>query len=241
MERDRGHRPAPAGDRSLEAVELFAPLDPAERAKLAGACAWRTYRNHEQIFDRLDTGRDVFFVARGKARIVNYSFSGREISFTDLGPGAFFGELAAIDGQPRSASVVAVGETLVAAMPSGIFSRVVSEHPEVAMGMIRYLAGMVRRATERIMELSTVGANNRVHAELLRLATTAGEDVNAAVISPIPTHSDIAARVSTTRETVARVLSELNRAGLVERRGDKLLITDFGRLEDMVEEVRGLA
>ena len=241
MERDVGQRPALAGERSFETVPLFGPLGPDERAKLARACAWRTYRNHEQIFDRLDTGRDVFFVASGKARIVNYSFSGREISFTDLGPGDFFGELAAIDGQPRSASVVTVGETLVAAMPAGVFSRVVSEHPDIAMAMIGHLAGMVRRATERIMELSTVGANNRVHAELLRLAATAGEDVNAAVISPIPTHSDIASRVSTTRETVARVLSELNRDGLVKRRGDRLLIADLARLEDMVEEVRGLA
>ena len=241
MERNIGQRPAVAGDRNLESVPLLRPLDQTERTALARVCAWRTYRNHEQIFDRLDTGRDVFFVAHGKARIVNFSFSGREISFTDLGPGDFFGELAAIDGQPRSASVVAVGETLVAAMPPSAFSRVVSEHPEIAMAMVGHLAGMVRRATERIMELSTVGANNRVHAELLRLAATAGDDVNAAVIAPIPTHSDIASRVSTTRETVARVLSELNRDGLVKRQGDRLLITDLARLEDMVEEVRGLA
>jgi CRP-like cAMP-binding protein len=241
MARDVGHRAAPSGDRTLDMVGLFAPLSAEERSRLASACAWRTFRHNEQIFDRLDTGRDVFFIARGKARIVNFSFSGREVSLVDLGPGDFFGELAAIDGQPRSASVMAIGETLVAAMPATAFLRIVSEHPDIAMAMIQYLARMVRRATERIMELSTLGANNRVHAELLRLAATAGEDRNAAVISPIPTHSDIAARVSTTRETVARVLSELNRAGLVKRQGDRLVITDLGRLEDMVEEVRGLA
>lgn len=240
MDRDVGQRPPAGGERTLNAVGLLASLDPAERGRLAAACAWRAYRHHEQIFDRLDTGRDVYFVARGKARIVNYSFSGREVSFTDLGPGDFFGELAAIDGQPRSASVVAIGETLVAAMPAAVFARAVSEHPELASGMIRHLAGMVRRATERIMELSTLGANNRVHAELLRLAAIDGADDNAAVIAPIPTHSDIAARVSTTRETVARVLGELNRAGLVKRRGDRLVITDLGRLEEMVEEVRGV-
>ena len=89
------------------------------------------------------------------------------------------------------------------------------------------------------MDLSTLGANNRVHAELLRQARVVGTDENVARITPIPVHSDIASRVSTTRETVARVLNDLARKKLVERQKNALVILDVDRLEDMVEEVRG--
>ena len=78
---------------------------------------------------------------------------------------------------------------------------------------------MVRQASERIMDLSTLGANNRIHAELLRQAMTNLKPDNSAEIRPIPHHGEIASRVSTTRETVARVLGRLTEQGLIRRKG----------------------
>ena len=101
------------------------------------------------------------------------------------------------------------------------------------------LTRMVRTATDRIMDLSTLAANNRVHADLLRLAKNHMGDGNRAENSPIPMHSDIASRVSTTRETVARVLNDLARNGLVERQKEVMVVLDVELLSDMVEEVRG--
>jgi CRP-like cAMP-binding protein len=98
----------------------------------------------------------------------------------------------------------------------------------------------VRSNTGRIMDLSTLGANNRVHAELLRLAKATLKPDNTAEITPIPIHGDIASRVSTTRETVARVLSDLTRQGIIEKRGHSLMVLDYERLEQMVDEVRGV-
>ena len=89
------------------------------------------------------------------------------------------------------------------------------------------------------MDLSTLAANNRVQADLLRLARNNMVGENRAELKPIPVHGDIASRVSTTRETVARVLSDLSRQGMVERQKDRLVIDDVDCLEDMVEEVRG--
>jgi CRP-like cAMP-binding protein len=89
------------------------------------------------------------------------------------------------------------------------------------------------------MDLSTLGANNRVHAELLRLAGSNIQDDNTARISPIPIHGDIASRVSTTRETVARVFSDLTREGTLKRDRDALIILDVEKLNDIVEQVRG--
>ncbi|NBC31375.1 MAG: cyclic nucleotide-binding domain-containing protein [Alphaproteobacteria bacterium] len=224
--------------RTLDAVPLFASLSPDSRARLAAACSWHRFNAHETIIDQADEGRDVYFVVSGKVRVVVYSLSGRELSFSDLGPGGCFGELAAIDGRPRSAAVVALADTMVAGLSGSQFLQVVSETPPLAVAMLTHLAGLVRRSTERIVDLSTLAANNRVHAEVLRLAGLERRG-NEAVIRPIPTHSEIAGRVSTTRETVARVFGDLGRMGLVERRSDRLVIRDFARLQAMVTEVRG--
>ena len=78
-----------------------------------------------------------------------------------------------------------------------------------------------------------------MHAELLRLAKDAVNDDNTAAISPIPIHGDIASRVSTTRETVARVLGDLSRSKIVRRESDALVIVDLERLQSMIERVRG--
>ena len=89
------------------------------------------------------------------------------------------------------------------------------------------------------MDLSTVGANNRVHAEILRLVELGEVSENKAVVRPIPIHGDIASRGSTTRETVNRVFSDLTRKGLIKRNKNELLVLDISRLKRMVELVRG--
>ncbi len=226
---------------SLDTVELLSPLAPADRASLARACKWRRFEDGEQIVDHLGDTHDLCFVVEGRARVVNHSMSGREISFDDVETGGFFGEMSAIDGLPRSATVIALSSTLVAFLSPKRFEELVLSTPRVGLAVMRRLTAMLRQSTERIMDLSTLGANNRVHAELLRLAKAEAKAKtdNSAVISPIPVHSDIASRVSTTRETVARVLSDLARDGVVERHDSALKIRDLRALRRMVEDVRG--
>jgi len=230
-----------AASHSLDNIALFQPLSPSERQTLAQQCRWRRYAPQEQVFDRSDDARDVYFIIDGVVRIVDYSFSGREVSFDDISAGAYFGHLAAIDNKPRSAGVVALTDSLLATMSQNLFEQTVTGHPKLATDIMRNMAAMVRRSTERIMDLSTLGANNRVHAEILRLARAhrTDEDAPTSVISPIPVHSDIASRVSTTRETVARVFGELAKSDLVQRRSNQLFVSDVERLEQLVEDVRG--
>jgi len=225
---------------TLRGIDLLKDLPADELEKIEKACRWKKYDKDEQIIDRQSDSRDIFFVVSGRVRVVIYSLSGREVTLDDNEPGSFFGELAAIDGYPRSASVMALRETLVASLPPQSFADMLAKHPGIAMKVMRRLAWIIRSSTERIMDLSTLGANNRVHAELIRLASVDMDtDSNFAVISPIPVHSDIASRVSTTRETVARVLNDLARQGIVQRQKSSLMIADMERLQAMVEDVRG--
>jgi CRP-like cAMP-binding protein len=123
-------------------------------------------------------------------------------------------------------------------MSPALFRRLLREHAEVCDRMLRRLVNSIRELTERVFEFSTLGVQNRVHAELLRLARQAGVRGNAARIDPAPKHTDIANHISTYREQVTRELSALAKRGLVHRSGGALVIPNVELLEKMVSEVR---
>jgi CRP-like cAMP-binding protein len=223
----------------LSGIGLLKGLTAHERQQIEQNCRWRRYGADEQIIDRQADSSDLCFVVEGRVRVVNYSASGREITLDDISAGEYFGELAAIDGRPRSANVMSLTASLVATLSREQFRALVETHPKLGFQVMERLASMVRHSTERIMDLSTLAANNRVMAELLREARISMKGDNEAKISPIPVHGDLASRVSTTRETVARVLGDLARQGIVVRTKDSLVIRDVARLVRMVEDVRG--
>ncbi len=223
----------------LADIELLSDLKDFDLEDLARKCNWKHFGANEQIIDRQSETHDIYFVVEGRVRIANFSLSGREITLDDLSKGAHFGELAAIDGSPRSATVIALSDCHLASLSPGYFEELCKTHPDIAFRVMRSLTTIIRSATERIMDLSTLAANNRVQAELLREAKLNMTADNRAEISPIPIHSAVASRVSTTRETVARVMSDLARKGIVERAKDTMIVLDMTRLEDMVIEVRG--
>jgi CRP-like cAMP-binding protein len=227
-------------DRSLARVEIFRDLSDVDRRRVEERCRWRTYAPQETLIAREQDTHEVHFIVWGRVRVLDYAASGREVAFDDIGPGGSVGELAAIDGGTRSASVIAVQRTLSASLDQRNFLKVLADHPDAGLATMRRLTRMVRQASERIMDLSALGANNRVHAEILRLAReAAGADAETARLSPIPVHSEVASRVSTTRETVARVFSDLTREGILRKERNVLVVDDVPALAEMVASVRG--
>lgn len=214
----------------LDGIELLRSLNDQERRDVEIRCRWRRCGKDEQIVDKDSEDRDVYFVVEGGVQIVNYSLSGREIAFARVSAGGFFGELSAIDGLPRSASVVTTEPSLLATVSPRHFSDIVTTHPEMAADVLRRLAAIIRTCDERIMDLSTLGAVQRVYQQLLRMAQQEDGD-EAWQIRGLPTHKAIASLASTTRETVARSMSQLATAGIVERRGRTLQIHDRDTLE----------
>ena len=226
---------------TLGAIGFLRVLPPDAIEALSKRCQWQRYRPHQLIVGQDDETKDVFFIVRGKVRVTVYAASGKEVSFRDLGAGQMFGELSAIDGQPRSATVIALQESLTARMPPNVFWTVIERHPPVAAAVLHHLVGLVRALSDRVFEFSTLAVKNRIHAELLRLARKAGGRNNGTLLlSPAPTHAEIASRISTHREAVTRELNELVRAGLIERCSGGLLIRDIERLARLVEDVAEL-
>lgn len=229
---------AMVAQKTLDGIELFQDLGPEVRQALALRCRWRIYKDAEQVIDHRSTGCEVFFVVAGRVEVVIFARSGRYISFDDLVSGQFFGALAAIDGLPRSASVVAATESLIACMAADTFRSVIEQYPSVGLRLIRDMTRIIRASNERIVELSVYGAPFRIQAELLRVARTAMVNEKTAMLSPAPAHNDIAARVSTTRETVARVFGDLTRQGLLRKAPGTLYVNDVPKLAAIVESSR---
>ncbi|MEE9196217.1 MAG: Crp/Fnr family transcriptional regulator [Alphaproteobacteria bacterium] len=225
-------------ERSLAGITLFGGLDEATRRRLEGRCQWRHCNPGETVLERGSESQEVLFIVRGAVNIVNFSLSGREVAFATLGAGESFGELAAIDGQPRSASVVAKETTLLASLPSAEFLNLLQEQAGVSFKVLQQLATMVRSGDIRIMELSTLAATQRVYAEILRMATPDAAVPGLWVIHPLPPLREIASRVSTTRDTAARALSQLYPTGLVRRKGKSLYIMDRPKFEEKLASLQ---
>ena len=193
----------------------------------------------ESIVDYLDQSDEVFFIISGEVRVTIYSLAGKVVSFRELGPGEVFGEYPAIDRGPRSASVEARTSCLVASLPGTAFRNLIESEPAVAQAMLPQLVMKIRALTTRVYEFSTLAVSNRIQAELLRLASMAARDGKRVRISPVPTHTEIASRVSTHREAVTRELTRLSRIGLIERERNALLVKDVERLAEMVHAATG--
>ncbi len=222
---------------TLDGIDIFHAIPVGVRQELAARCSWRDYKPKQQVVGHQEDTRNVYFLVSGKARASIYSAAGRQVTFRDIKAGEMFGEFAAIDGEPRSASVEAVQRSLVATMSPDLFWEVLRTQPEVMASVLKRLTLQVRALSERVYEFSTLAVRNRIHAELLRLADGVVSETGNAVLYPAPTQTDIAARISTQRETVNRELSELAKAGLIEQHGRTLVIRDVARLRQLVNEV----
>lgn len=228
---------------ALAKVAMLRGLNSAEISALAAKCSWRAYEKGRQIIEQEAGSQDVYFVARGGVRVTIYAVNGREVAFRDLPEGASFGELTAVDHRQRSTSVVAIDDTWLASISSEQFWSLLRAHPQIVENVLKGLVALVRNLTDRVVDYSTLGVRNRIQAELVRIARETkppkGQAAgNRCVISPPPKHADIASRVSTNREEVAREFGHLSREKIIERRRGELEIVDLRRLINMVDKVR---
>src|SRR5947209_19392069 len=114
---------------ALKGVPILAEVSHARLEQVAGICRWRDHDAGEQILSYQDLSTEVFFLAAGKVRIIVYSAEGKAVLFTDLKPGAMFGEISAIDRAPRSAGVEAIERSTVASLTASQFERLLLGEP----------------------------------------------------------------------------------------------------------------
>ncbi|MFC4350464.1 Crp/Fnr family transcriptional regulator [Fodinicurvata halophila] len=229
-----------ASTRSLSRILLFSDLPGEALDALEEKCLWQTFKAGEEIIGQLESSRNVFLIVRGVVSVLVFSAEGQQVTFRELQQGQQFGEFAALDGAPRSASVVARTDCCLAQLSSEDFRTFAHEHPIIMERLLQQLIALARQLSERIFEFSTMAASNRIRAELLRLSQAAGVTDNRSLITNAPTHEQIATRVSTHREAVSRELSVLRQRGILERRSGKTLaIHDVDALSRLLHDTMG--
>jgi CRP/FNR family transcriptional regulator, cyclic AMP receptor protein len=226
---------------ALRHIALLEGLSQERLDDLAQRCLWQSIPAATSLLLRSEEKSDVYFLVSGQLRVTTYSPNGRQVTFRDSNEGEYFGDLSAIDGKPRSADVVTLKPSVVASLDRVAFLALLRDEPIIAERVMRGLVALVRQLSERVIDLSTMGVQNRVHAELLRLARAAGVADNQARLQPAPTHSELASQVSTNREQVTRELNALRREGVLARDGKALVVVDARRLAAKVAAVRGVA
>jgi CRP-like cAMP-binding protein len=228
----------PEASRRLGDFNLLEELNEQEKRNIEQRCHKRTYSRNETILDKGSQSREVFFVLKGSVSVITFSPAGREVTLAAVKTGDFFGELAAIDGQPRSASVTAIEKTELAIMPPDMFLDILRSHPTVSFQLMQRLARMVRASGLRILELSTLQAAQRVYAELLRMAQPDAAVPGLWVVRPLPPMHEIASLTGTTRETVNRAISQLYPSGLLKRKGRNLFLMEREKLMEIVQSLQ---
>ena len=222
-----------AGSVPLSANRLLTVLPADALARLEEESGRRAFAARDKVIEQGDNSRDVFFVISGQAHVLMFAKTGHFVSFASIGPGGYFGELAAIDGQLRSATVVAAEPLELATVTASQFNVLLNDHPPLAATLLRHLAEVIRRCDDRIFNLSSLKASQRVCLELLHLAGPDPGGTGDWVVYPIPTQKALAGTVGTTRETVARVLRSLLGDRIIERRSRSFHIRDRSRLETL--------
>ena len=213
------------------------PRELAERlwasAMLINAKAGRTLVSHGT------TSTSVYVVLKGRLQVMLFSMGGREIILRDLSEGEMFGELAAIDGQPRSASIVALSDCLLASIDAATFRAAATELPQAALWLARRLTVQIRDLTDRIFELNALRVSSRLHCELLRRCAATGAEGPRVPIEPSPTHAELASCIGTHREAVTREMGYLVEKGIVRQQRRRIIVEDTRALAKLVQMVVG--
>jgi CRP/FNR family transcriptional regulator, cyclic AMP receptor protein len=217
---------------SLATIPFFSGLDPVALERVASGMRSRRFRRGEVIFHLGDPGDALFVIVSGDVKISLPSETGDEAILTTLGPGDVFGELALLDGAPRSASATAISATETVVLPRDRFRELIANEAGVRDALLASIAGELRRLTTHVEELHFLDMTGRLAARLVRLAHeggTAGADGTIRLRANL-TQADLAAMVGCTRQSVNKLLGQFTDDGYIRQERDGIVVIDLDRL-----------
>lgn len=237
----------------LRGVRLLAGLSDEELQRIASFCSWKVHKPNAKfpIVSRDAADTDVYFLVSGKVRVEIHTDAAsddeegkarraRGVILRELSAGAYFGELAAIDGKRRSADIFAIEESMVYRLSAESFLRLVDEIAALRRNLLSTLVVMVRDLTQRVFDFGTLRVLERLRGYVLQLAEERGIQGNRARIDPLPSHGDIASRIGTSREEVTRGFRQLKDDGLIATLDTHAIeVLDVARLRELVHPGNG--
>jgi CRP/FNR family cyclic AMP-dependent transcriptional regulator len=217
----------------LRRVPLFAELEPAELERFSRVAVPRSFPGGTRVFHEGDQSDACYIVKSGSFRVTREHSDGRAITLANLGPGDIFGELAMLDGDVRSASVEALGDGELLALPGGDVRALLARNPEITVKLVAALTRRLRMANERISRQSFQTVPSRVAGVLSQLiaeeAPHEGEGVTIRM-----NQADLAQLAGTSRESVSRFLADLERAGVVRCGRGRVTVLEPPKLRNYI-------
>ena len=221
---------------SLKEIPLFSSLSDEEGLRYGKSCLWKDYDAHELVIDIDEKTTDVRFVVSGLVRVINRIAVGKEVILDEIEPGQFFGELAALDNESRSANITALYKSRICIVSQKLFLEILEHRPEIALKVMRVLSSRIRSVNMRLAEQSFLQTKHRLYAELIRLSKPRPGHESQRSISPPPTQKELAERIGTRREVVSREINQLGKEGYFEKTRGALVLTDVAELQRRISE-----
>ncbi len=218
----------------LRSVPIFSELTEADFSSLAKVANRRRYPKDSVVFFENEQGDFFFMILEGRIKVTILGDDGREVILSLLGSGDFFGEMALLDNEPRSATAIAVEDTELLSLHRNDFQAVLSDNRSITVGLIKVLTSRLRRANHQISTLALLDVYGRVARVIVDMAREEGRRLKDGRIAfRRATHQEIANRIGTTRETVTRMLKDLERQGLIHVEGKEMVVQpDFEKVFD---------
>lgn len=190
-------------------VYLFDGLQEEELATLEKHAVVRRYRKNTVIIEKGDDANALYILREGQVKAYVADDKGKEIVLSQQGPGAVLGELALLADIPRTASVMTLEDCEFVVLKKPSFLQCLSEHPGIALNLIRALASQVQSLTESVTDFALLDVYGRI-AKILR---DSAEEEGGRMITPKFTHQQIADRVGASREMVSKIIKDLKLGG----------------------------
>jgi CRP/FNR family transcriptional regulator, cyclic AMP receptor protein len=199
------------------------PADVLER--LAASMQRRIYRRGQVVFHQDDPGASVHVIETGRVKVALTTPEGEELLLRVMGEGEIFGELALLDGRPRSATISALEETVTHVLERSTFLDFLRAHPEASLDLCRALAELIRRLTEQVEDLAMLDVPRRLERKLLELADDYGKPgPDGTLIDVRLTQSELASMIGTSRASVNYCLASLESRGIIGREGQRIVL-----------------
>jgi CRP/FNR family cyclic AMP-dependent transcriptional regulator len=211
----------------LKQTELFGHLDRSTLDATAPNWTTRTYQRGEIVFNQGDRGDALYILVEGVAKVFVTSEDGDQMVLVTLRPPATFGELALVDGLPRSASVEALERITVLVLGRRAWGELVEHHPELRAGLLTSLGALLRRLTDQASDFVFLDLQGRVAKVLVTSAERGERSSEGIVLDLNMTQGDIARMVGGSRQAVNQILGSLASRGYLELRGRTIVIRDL--------------
>ncbi len=217
----------------IRSAPFFEGLPQLAVEKATAHVAIRSHPPNQVILLENDWGTSVYFILEGWVKIRTYNLDGKEVTLNILGKGEVFGEMAPLDEVPRSTDVITLAPTVIGNMPSHDFVQLIHTEPQAGIRLAQLMARRLRQVNRRL-RLRESDSTSRVADILLFLADGQGKQSENGIEIPNLPHRELSSLSGLARETVTRVLSKLEKKGLIARDRDVLCIPDLYALERLL-------